>query len=86
MCIRDRDVFGLQKDEGIITANEGTGAKYTVLSKGYKGSATVATIAANTGIDMYYHAARVWSVKGVSVFVYDLAKTTVSTCGAARCV
>ena len=78
-----QDVFGLQKDEGIITANEGTGAKYTVLSKGYKGSATVATIAANTGIDMYYHAARVWSVKGVSVFVYDLAKTTVSTCGAA---
>ena len=75
------DVFGLESDTGIITANEGTGAKYTTLSTNYTNGKVVANIDADTGIDMYYHAARIWSVKGVSVFVYDLAKTTEYTCG-----
>lgn len=74
------DVFGLESDTGIITANEGTGAKYTTLSTDYKNGKVVANIDADTGIDMYYHAARIWSVKGVSVFVYDLAKVTEYNC------
>jgi len=77
-----KDVFGLVPYTGIITANEGTGAKYTTLSKGYAGSALVANLDADTGIDMMYHAARIWAVNGVSVFVYDLAKTTVASCTA----
>ena len=77
-----QDVFGLVPYTGIITANEGTGAKYTTLSKGYAGSALVANLDADTGIDMYYHAARIWAVNGVSVFVCDLAKTTTYSCGA----
>lgn len=74
------DVFGLESDTGIITANEGTGAKYTTLSTDYTNGKVVANIDADTGIDMYYHAARIWSVKGVSVFVYDLAKVTEYNC------
>ena len=77
-----KDVFGLVPYTGIITANEGTGAKYTTLSKGYAGSALVANLDADTGIDMMYHAARIWAVNGVSVFVYDLAKTTTYSCTA----
>ena len=77
-----QDVFGLVPYTGIITANEGTGAKYTTLSKGYAGSALVANLDADTGADLYYHAARIWAVNGVSVFVYDLAKTTTYSCGA----
>ena len=75
-----KDVFGLVPYTGIITANEGTGAKYTTLSKGYAGSALVANLDADTGIDMMYHAARIWAVNGVSVFVCDLAKTTTYSC------
>ena len=74
------DVFGLESDTGIVTANEGTGAKYTTLSTNYTNGKVVANIDADTGIDMYYHAARIWSVKGVSVFVYDLAKVTEYNC------
>ena len=74
------DVFGLESDTGIITANEGTGAKYTTLSTNYTNGKVVANIDADTGIDMFYHAARIWSVKGVSVFVYDLAKVTEYNC------
>ena len=76
------DVFGLESDTGIITANEGTGAKYTTLSTNYTNGKVVANIDADTGIDMMYHAARIWSVKGVSVFVYDLAKVTEYSCTA----
>lgn len=74
------DVFGLESDTGIITANEGTGAKYTTLSTDYENGKVVANIDADTSADMYYHAARIWSVKGVSVFVYDLAKVTEYNC------
>ena len=75
-----QDVFGLVPYTGIITANEGTGASYTTLSTNYKNGNVVAKIDADTGIDMMYHAARIWAVKGVSVFVCDLAKTTVASC------
>ena len=75
-----QDVFGLVPYTGIITANEGTGASYTTLSTNYKNGNVVAKIDADTGIDMMYHAARIWAVNGVSVFVCDLAKTTVASC------
>ena len=75
-----KDVFGLVPYTGIITANEGTGAKYTTLSKGYAGSALVANLDADTSADMMYHAARIWAVNGVSVFVCDIAKTTTYSC------
>ena len=80
------DVFGLESDTGIIVKNEGIGANATYLSKDYTDAATsrVAVIDAKTSADMIYHAARVWSVKNVSVFVYDLAKTTTYACGAIK--
>ena len=77
-----QDVFGLTSDTGIIVKNEGIGANATYLSKDYTDAATsrVAVIDAKTSADMIYHAARVWSVKNVSVFVYDLAKVTEYNC------
>ena len=77
-----QDVFGLTSNTGIIVKNEGIGANATYLSKDYTDAATsrVAVISAKTSADMIYHAARVWSVKNVSVFVYDLAKVTEYNC------
>ena len=89
-------VFGLEGYTGIIVANEGTGADYTVLSKNYTNTATsrIASVVADTAADMMYHAARIWTVvddhdtigtsddERVSVYVYDLAKVTESTCSA----
>lgn len=87
-------VFGLEGYTGIIVANEGTGADYTVLSKNYTNTSTsrIASVVADTGLDMMYHAARIWTVVDghgtigtsddelVSVYVYDLAKVTESAC------
>lgn len=77
-----QDVFGLTSNTGIIVKNEGIGANATYLSKDYTDATTsrVAVIDAKTSADMIYHAARVWSVKNVSVFVYDLAKVTEYNC------
>ena len=77
-----QDVFGLTSNTGIIVKNEGIGANATYLSKDYTDATTsrVAVISAKTSADMIYHAARVWSVKNVSVFVYDLAKVTEYNC------
>ena len=77
-----QDVYGLTSDTGIIVKNEGIGANATYLSKDYTDATTsrVAVISAKTSADMIYHAARVWSVKNVSVFVYDLAKVTEYNC------
>ena len=75
------DVFGLDNVVGIIVDNEAMGASKTVVSKNYTTSGKVASIAADTGLDMMYHAARVWYVgKDTGVFTYDLAKTTKATC------
>ena len=91
-------VFGLEGYTGIIVANEGTGADYTVLSKNYTNTSTsrIASVVADTGLDMMYHAARIWTVVDdhdtigtsddelVSVYVYDLATVTEYTCGAIK--
>ena len=75
------DVYGLKNVEGIIIDNEGMGSKATVLSKNYSTSGKFASFAADTGIDMMYHAARVWYVGNSSVvFTHDLAKTTDASC------
>ena len=76
-----QDVFGLKNVEGIVIDNEGMGSKATVLSKNYSTTGKFATFAADTGIDMLYHAARVWYV-GTSTVVYthDMAKTTTANC------
>ena len=79
------DVFGLDNSVGIIVANEGTGANATYLSKDYSNTTAsrVDVIAADTGLDMMYHAARVWYVgTNTGVFTYDLAKTTEYECTA----
>jgi len=84
-------VFGLANYTGIIVDNEGAGATYTEIGSTYT-DATTDKVAANTGIDMLYHAVRAWYVvddngtigkgddKNVSVYVYDLAKVTETTC------
>ena len=76
-----QDVFGLKKVEGIVIDNEGLGSSATVLSKNYSTSGKFATFAAGTGIDMLYHAARVWYVGNNSVvYTHDMAKTTTANC------
>ena len=86
-------VFGLEGYTGIIVANEGTGADYTEISANYTTAKTL-KVAADTGVDMFYHAVRAWYVlddkgtigksddENVAVYVYDLAKVTESTCKA----
>ena len=80
-----KDVFGLHNSVGIVVANEGTGANATYLSKDYSNTTAsrVDVIAAGTGLDMMYHAARIWYVgTNTGVFTYDLAKTTPYECTA----
>ncbi len=79
------DVFDLYSATGIITDNEGNGASATTLRNGYYSKDTVvATVAADTTLDMMYHAARIWYIDGTKtdtgVFVMDLAKATEYDC------
>ena len=79
-----KNVYGLKYAEGIVVANEGTGANATYLSKDYNNSTTsrVAALDADTGLDMMYHAARIWYVgTDTAVYAYDLAKVTEYSCG-----
>ena len=80
------NVFKLASVEGIINDNEATGGPDTRV---YVGTNKYAYIEANTGLDMMYHAARVWYVdadnnadtlKGTSVYVNDLASAKNSSC------
>ena len=74
------DVYGLHNVVGIIVDNEGMGASATKVSSNYTTTKTV-SIKAGTGLDMMYHAARVWYVgTNTGVFTYDLAKTTPYEC------
>ena len=79
------DVFDLYSATGIITDNEGNGASVTTLREGYYSNTDlVANIAADTDLDMMYHAARIWYIDGTKtntgVFVLDLAKATEYDC------
>ena len=74
------DVYDLHNVVGIIVDNEGMGASATKVSSNYTTTKTV-SIKAGTGLDMMYHAARVWYVgTNTGVFTYDLAKTTPYEC------
>lgn len=79
-------VFNLGSVEGIITANEGSGAEKTVVSNGYNTtSKTLATVKADTDAYMLYHGVRIWytgDTNKVSVYVYDMAKVTDYDCSA----
>lgn len=82
-------VYGLASVEGIIVDNEAMGNSKTVVSvqKEYapdanapKGKEDV-SVAANTGLDMMYHLAKIWYTSGGAVYVMDKATVeTVLTC------
>ena len=82
-------VYGLASVEGIIVDNEAMGNSKTVVSvQGkYAPDATAkdekadVSVAANTGLDMMYHAVKVWHTNGTAIFVIDLAKVETLTCG-----
>ena len=82
-------VYKLDVDTGIIVDNEAMGAAKTVLSvqgkyeadAAAKGDDADVSVAANTGLDMMYHAAKIWHVNGkTAVYVMDLAKVEALTC------
>ena len=84
-------VWRLDSDTGIIVHNEGTGYPVTLLSNDYTDT-TVAAYDADTGLDMYLHAARVWYVDDnvrlnnaytsvdTAVYVMDLATVETMNC------
>lgn len=84
-------VWRLASDTGIIVHNEGTGYPVTLLSNDYTDTA-VAAYDADTGLDMYMHAARVWYVDDnvrlnnaytsvdTAVYVMDLATVETMNC------
>lgn len=84
------NVYKLASNTGIIVDNEAMGNATTVLSSKYTaGTATDAdayvqcAVAANTGLDMMYHAAKIWHVNGkTAVYVMDLATAEVANCPA----
>ena len=84
------NVYKLASSTGIIVDNEAMGNATTVLSSKYTaGTATDAdayvqcAVAANTGLDMMYHAAKIWHVNGkTAVYVMDLATAEVANCPA----
>ena len=90
-------VFKLAKVEGQIIDNEGMGNANTVVDSVVTSEGNVA-VDANTGLDLMYHAVRVWYVvddkgttatrddKNVGVYTYDLASTDSLTCPSAKAV
>ena len=79
------NVFDLSSVEGIIYANEGTGDTYTRLSSvaadadGLKND--TASVKADTGLDLLYHAVRVWYTgTNTGVYTHDLATSTEYEC------
>ena len=79
------NVYKLASSTGIIVDNEAMGNATTVLSKNY-GTASadrLCSVSANTGLDMMYHAAKIWHVNGkTAVYVMDLATAEVANCPA----
>ena len=76
-----------QPVKGIIVDNEAMGNSKTVVSTDdYAAEAADLHVAANTGLDMMYHAAKVWYVTNgnVAIYVQDLAKVTKTTCNSIK--
>ena len=74
------DTFGLRAAEGIVTANQATGASATVVSKDYAGTTPVA-YGLETGLDKIGHSVRVWynakDAKNAGYYLLD--KSTAET-------
>ena len=80
------NVYGLKVAEGIIVDNEAMGNTATVLSKDdYAAEKGDLHVAANTGLDMMYHAAKIWYVNDkTAVYVMDLATVETTTCNSIK--
>ena len=83
------NIYKLKSVTGVIVNNEGMGNATTNVN--VKGEYTdyapnTVSVKADTGLDMMYHAARIWYVEGTKantgVFVYDLAKVETTNCPA----
>ena len=78
------NVYKLASSTGIIVDNEGMGNSKTVVSTDnkYDLTGTEVEVAANTDIDMMYHAAKIWHVGSgkTAVYVIDKATVTALTC------
>ena len=81
-------VYKLDVDTGIIVDNEAMGYSKTRISvqnkykvdKTTTGEKADVEVAANTGLDMMYHAVKVWHTNGTAVYVIDKAAVTTLTC------
>ena len=76
------EVYDLAMVEGMVIDNEGMGASATYVDPTNAWAKTV-KISADTGLDVMYHAVRVWYTEGktnTGVYVNDLAETTVYEC------
>ena len=76
------DVYDLAMVEGMVIDNEGMGASATYVDPTNAWAKTV-KISADTGLDVMYHAVRVWYTEGktnTGVYVNDLAETTATNC------
>ena len=78
-------VFDLNYAYGVVSDNEGMGATKTKLIDATVGSSkrTTIDIAANTGLDLMWHAVKIWFVGESSftaVYTMDLAKTLTAEC------
>ena len=76
-------VFGLDSVEGIIYANEGTGADATRLYYVNNVANANFDVAAGTGLDLLQHAVRVWYIddaKNTGVYTHDLATSDEYEC------
>ena len=78
------NVWKLDSVTGVIVDNEGMGASATYVDSVVAADGNVKVVA-DTGLDMMYHAARVWYVEGTKantgVYVKDLATVKNSSCG-----
>ena len=80
-------IYKLASVTGIIVDNEALNAPATVVNAKAEYNAyapNTVSVKANTGLDMMYHAARIWYVEGTKantgVFVLDLAKVETTNC------
>ncbi len=76
------EVYDLAMVEGMVIDNEGMGASATYVDPTNAWAKTV-KISADTGLDVMYHAVRVWYTEGktnTGVYVNDLAETTATNC------
>ena len=80
------DTFKLKSVEGMVIDNEGMGASATYVDSTNAREGDV-KIAADTGLDLMYHAVRAWYVNDknhTGAYVYDLATVEATDCPTAK--